>query len=48
MIQKLFHKRTSQVIIEGLFTTVTNVSFDDAAIRKYDTKSQSRERKTGS
>ena len=25
-------KSTSQVIIEGLFTTVTNVSFDDAAI----------------
>ena len=25
-------KRTGQVIIEGLFTTVTNVSFDDAAI----------------
>ena len=25
-------KKTSQVIIEGLFTTVTNVSFDDAAI----------------
>lgn len=24
---------TGQVIIEGLFTTVTNVSFDDAAIR---------------
>ena len=27
-------QRTSQVIIEGLFTTVTNVSFDDAAIEK--------------
>ena len=26
-------KRTGQIIIEGLFTTVTNVSFDDAAIR---------------
>ena len=26
-------KRTGQVIIEGLFTTVTNVSFDDAAIQ---------------
>ena len=25
-------KSTSQIIIEGLFTTVTNVSFDDAAI----------------
>ena len=25
-------KRTVQVIIEGLFTTVTNVSFDNAAI----------------
>ena len=25
-------KRTGQVIIEGLFTTVTNVSFDNAAI----------------
>ena len=25
-------KRTAQVIIEGLFTTVTNVSFDNAAI----------------
>ena len=25
-------KRTGQIIIEGLFTTVTNVSFDDAAI----------------
>ena len=41
-------KRTAQVIIEGLFTTVTNVSFDDAAIQNYDTKSQSREGKTGS
>lgn len=27
-------KRTGQVIIEGLFTTVTNVSFDNAAIEK--------------
>ena len=27
-------KRTGQVIMEGLFTTVTNVSFDDAAIEK--------------
>ena len=26
-------KSTSQIIIEGLFTTVTNVSFDDAAIQ---------------
>ena len=26
-------QRTSQVIIEGLFTTVTNVSFDDKAIQ---------------
>ena len=26
-------KRNGQVIIEGLFTTVTNVSFDDAAIQ---------------
>ena len=26
-------KRTWQIIIEGLFTTVTNVSFDNAAIR---------------
>ena len=34
-------KETAQVIIEGLFTTVTNVSFDDAAIENYDTKSQS-------
>ena len=25
-------KRTGQIIIEGLFTTVTNVSFDNAAI----------------
>lgn len=25
-------KRTGQVIIEGLFTTVTNVNFDDASI----------------
>ena len=25
-------KKTSQVIIEGLFTTVTNVNFDDASI----------------
>ena len=41
-------KSTSQIIIEGLFTTVTNVSFDDAAIENYDTKSQSRKRKTGS
>ena len=27
-------KRTGQVIIEGLFTTVTNVSFDNTAIEK--------------
>ena len=27
-------KRTGQIIIEGLFTTVTNVSFDNAAIEK--------------
>ena len=27
-------KRTGQVIIEGLFTTVTNVNFDDASIEK--------------
>ena len=27
-------QRTSQVIIEGLFTTVTNVSFDNEAIEK--------------
>ena len=27
-------KRTGQVIIEGLFTTVTNVSFDNTAIVK--------------
>ena len=26
-------KRTVQVIMEGLFTTVTNVSFDDEAIK---------------
>ena len=25
-------KRTGQIIIEGLFTTVTNVNFDDASI----------------
>ena len=25
-------KRTSQIIMEGLFTTVTNVNFDDTAI----------------
>ena len=41
-------KETAQVIIEGLFTTVTNVSFDDAAIENYDTKSQGREGTTGS
>ena len=41
-------KSTSQVIIEGLFTTVTNVSFDDAAIENMIQKSQSRKRKTGS
>ena len=41
-------KSTWQVMIEGLFTTVTNVSFDDAVNQKYDTKSQSRKRKTGS
>ncbi len=27
-------KRTGQIIIEGLFTTITNVSFDNAAIEK--------------
>ena len=27
-------KRTGQIIMEGLFTTVTNVSFDNAAIEK--------------
>ena len=27
-------KRTMQIIIEGLFTTVTNVSFDNTAIEK--------------
>ena len=26
--------RTSQVILKGLFTTITNVSFDNAAIEK--------------
>ena len=40
--------KTSQVIIEGLFTTVTNVNFDNASIESMITKSQSRERKTGS
>ena len=29
---EIISKRTSQVIMEGLFTTVTNVSFDDTAI----------------
>ena len=29
-------KRTGQIIIEGLFTTVTNVNFDNASIEKKD------------
>ena len=33
-------KRTGQVIIEGLFTTVTNVSFDNTAIEKRYEKSE--------
>ena len=33
-------KRTGQIIIEGLFTTVTNVSFDNAAIENMIQKSE--------
>ena len=34
-------KRTGQIIIEGLFTTVTNVNFDDASIENMIQKCQS-------
>ena len=40
-------KRTGQVIIEGLFTTVTNVSFDNTAIEKTIRKVRSEERRVG-
>ena len=36
---------TSQVIIEGLFTTVTNVSFDDAAIENRYKKSEQKKKR---
>ena len=41
-------KRTGQVIIEGLFTTVTNLNFDDASIENMIQKSELKKRKTGS
>ena len=31
---EIISPRTSQVILKGLFTTITNVSFDNAAIEK--------------
>ncbi len=40
--------RTSQVILKGLFTTVTNVNFDNAAIEKMIREVRAEKRKTGS
>ena len=37
-------KKTSQVIIEGLFTTVTNVNFDNASIESMIQKSEQRKK----